>query len=220
MSNSLSDKKWRTLLRSAWLFRLVPFVEFVLVAGSMATGEPREDSDFDVIIGVRKGRIFTARLGCYAIFAPLGLWARHPGRTENKFCFNHFVTPASYRLSPPHNTYWQFLYRSLVPIYGDPKAVQTFFDANAGWLNERRTFVPDARYSGARAYGVVRMKEWALSGWYGDLMERFFKKVQLSHMARATSPRDTYEPRLVISDAELEFHPHTKRIKEYIEKVL
>ncbi|MBU6141693.1 nucleotidyltransferase domain-containing protein [Patescibacteria group bacterium] len=238
MSSAVSDKKWKKLLRYVRLFRLVPFVDFVLVAGSMATGEPREDSDFDVIVGVRTGRIFTARMGCFVIFASLGLWARHPsqgsrhsatrlaaaapaaaGQTKDRFCFNHFVTPASYRLSPPHNTYWQHLYRSLVPVFGDPRAIQAFYDANAGWLNEKRSFAPDARFASARTYAIVRMKGWVLSGWYGDIMERFLKKIQLSHMARATSARDTYEPRLVISDAELEFHPHTKRIKEYVDNL-
>ena len=34
-----------------WLFRLIPFVDFILVAGSMAMGNPCEDSDFDVIVG-------------------------------------------------------------------------------------------------------------------------------------------------------------------------
>ena len=45
-----------------WLFRLIPFVDFILVAGSMAMGNPCEDSDFDVIVGVRRGRIFSAVL--------------------------------------------------------------------------------------------------------------------------------------------------------------
>ena len=42
------------------LFQYVPF-DFVFAAGSMAMGTVRQDSDFDVLVGVRHGRIFTAR---------------------------------------------------------------------------------------------------------------------------------------------------------------
>ncbi|MDZ4231209.1 MAG: hypothetical protein U1C52_00240, partial [Patescibacteria group bacterium] len=61
MKSDLYDRKWSKFLRKVKLFRFVPFVEFVLASGSLATGKVHEGSDFDVMVGVRPGRIFTAR---------------------------------------------------------------------------------------------------------------------------------------------------------------
>ncbi len=71
----LYDKKWRKFLGKTWVFRFFPFVEFVLAAGSLATGDVNEDSDFDVIIAAKKGRIFTVRFFTVVFLSILG-WRR------------------------------------------------------------------------------------------------------------------------------------------------
>jgi predicted nucleotidyltransferase len=52
------------------------------VAGSLATGNIQENSDFDVIVGVKRGRIFTARFFGVALFGLLG-WRRKKSDREN-----------------------------------------------------------------------------------------------------------------------------------------
>src|SRR3989338_3476442 len=104
----LHDKKWIKFLRRTWLFKHIPFVDFALAAGSMATGNVRPESDFDVIIGARAGRIFTARFFCVIAFGFFG-WRRaklnHKESAADKICLNHFVTEKSYQLSGSRNTY-------------------------------------------------------------------------------------------------------------------
>ena len=65
-------QKWQKFLGRIWPFKFIPFVDFVLAAGSLATGNLREESDFDVIVGVRQGRIFTARAFCFLAFGMFG----------------------------------------------------------------------------------------------------------------------------------------------------
>jgi len=55
------EKKWLRLRSLVRHIRHVSFVDFVLVSGSMATGEATEESDFDLLVGARAGRIFTVR---------------------------------------------------------------------------------------------------------------------------------------------------------------
>ena len=128
-------------MRRARLFAFIPFVEIVFVAGSMAMGSASEDSDFDFIIGVKTGRIFTARFFCWLFFGIFG-WRRKKGadgrESKDKFCFSHFVAPERYCLSEPHNEYWKKLYLSLIPVYGNPGQIQKFYDANADWVGRRR----------------------------------------------------------------------------------
>src|SRR3989344_9230759 len=89
------DKKWKKLLKKIWLFKFIPGVDFVLVAGSLATGNVNKDSDFDVIVGAKQGRIFTARFLSVLFFGLFG-WRRrklsHKESARDKICLNHFIT--------------------------------------------------------------------------------------------------------------------------------
>jgi len=231
----ITDKKWQKLLKRAWLFRLIPFVDFVFVAGSMAMGRADENSDFDLIVGCRQGRIFTARFSCWVVFNLFGLWARHPAGADNesnktnmtnktyksylsykdKFCFSHFVTPSAYRLSPPYDNYCQILFSSLVPIYGNREEIQKFFDANTSWMNSGRMYKSDTRHVNKEKLKIIKMKEWLLNGYFGDLLEKFLKKIQIKKIEQGLAGVPKYNPRIIFNDNELEFHPSTKRIEDF-----
>lgn len=218
-ADSSIAKKWKKLLHRAKLFSYIPFVEVVFVAGSMAMGNAKEDSDFDLIVGVKTGRIFTARAFCILIFGLFG-WRRKKGvegkDARNKFCFSHFVTQERYSLSSPHNEYWRKLYNSLVPIYGDKDLIQKFYDANAGWTGPVRNRPPQ-RFFGPRlcADAVSNGMNWLLSGRFGDVLEKLLKKIQIRKIEKSLKTEKLYKPRIVFNDSELEFHPHTKRIEEF-----
>src|SRR3989344_7221669 len=211
----LHDKKWIKFLRRTWLFAWIPFVDFTLAAGSLATGEVKDSSDFDVIVGARYGRIFTARFFSIALFGFLNERRKklsHDEEAQDKLCFNHFVTEKSLRLSPPHHLYWHELYARLVPLYGEPAAIQKFFDAN-DWLPERRAFLPDTRhFEGSSA--AKKVFERVLGGKLGDALEAALRKIQLSRINRSMKKEiDGFRPRIRVSDDELEFHPDQKVYK-------
>lgn len=218
----LYDKKWEKFLRRTWLFRLIPFVSFAFAAGSMAMGNVREASDFDVIVGVRSGRIFTARFFCVAFFELFG-WRRRKehfseGDTRDKVCLNHFVAPKAFRLSPPHNLYWKELYKNLVPIFGEEKEIQSFWKANEDWMGELLIFQDDLRYLHRNSGWIKNFGEWILSGRVGDRLERFLRHWQIMKIEKGSGWKNGYKPRVIYNDEELEFHPDTKRILEYVSK--
>ena len=253
MSRDLYNKKWRKFLGRIWPFRFIPFVDFVLAAGSLATGNMREESDFDVIVGVRQGRIFSVRAFCILAFGMFGWRAVHKMRpkptnppestkririfgfhsghsdysgSSDCVCFNHFVTPAAYRLSLPHNDYWNNLYQKLVPVYGSPEAIQRFYDANADWLGKRRIYKDDPRHKYKKSGWVKKLGEWILSersgsnirtkGWLGDWLESKLKAVQIKRIKRGLESQAGYKPRIIYNDNELEFHPDTKRMELFL----
>ncbi|MEK7115098.1 MAG: hypothetical protein AAB847_01950, partial [Patescibacteria group bacterium] len=76
----LYDQKWFKLLQRSFLFQYFPFVDFVLAAGSMALGDVNENSDFDVIVAAKNGRLYTARFFCLAIYKLVG-WRRKKNKT-------------------------------------------------------------------------------------------------------------------------------------------
>lgn len=228
MSNDLYNQKWQKFLKRIWLFQFIPFVDFVFTAGSLATGKVHEHSDFDVIIGVKRGRIFTCRAFCTAAYSLLG-WRRKGSRRKfvdsdsfvdldyasDKFCFSHFVTPAAYCLSPPYNKYWQNLYSSLVPVYGEQILIQKFWDANQDWMEERRVYGGDQRHLYKERGFIKLVLEELLSGRLGEWLEQKLKAAQIRRIKASLPKTEQYKPRLIYNDDELEFHPHTKRIEDF-----
>ena len=213
------DKKWRKFLSRVWVLRFTPFVDFALAAGSLASGNVHNDSDFDVIIAARNGKIFTARFFCALFFGILG-WRRkrldHKESAANKLCLNHFVTEKSYRLSPPHNEYWKKLYLNLAPIFGLPEKIRQFWAANADWLGEIPRISDDLRYEYKNSAKFKTVLERALSGGVGNWLEVKLKQLQISRIERGLRSQLGHQPRIIYNDDELEFHPDTKRIDDYL----
>lgn len=211
----LYDVKWKKFLRRARLLRFIPFVEFALASGSMATGNVNPLSDFDMLIGVREGRIFTARFFAVFIFGLFG-WRRsrldHHGAAADKICLNHFVTRQAYCLRPPYSDAWRAMYASLVPVFGAREAVNAFWAANSGWMERCVRMGEDVRYLGDKPNMIGRAAAFVFAGVFGDAVEcilRFFQKRKIErsmHMVPAA-----YHPRIIVSDVELEFHPDQRR---------
>lgn len=233
--NKLLTEKWRKFLRLRPVFSFIPFLDFVIVSGSLALGNVHENSDFDVIVGARKGKIFTVRAFCVFIFGILGLRRKgidHKAVSSDKVCFNHFVTPKSYRLSPPYGDYWKKLYQNLVPVYGKEKAVKDFFKANSDWAPRKVTF--DEKYwqsaninpaGGTHMYTTWLLKtlfEFILQGWLlGRIFEKFVKIIQLHFIKKGIKNGALgFKPRVRYGDKELEFHPDTSRIEKTLERYL
>lgn len=213
----LYDKKWEKFLQRTWPFRHIPFVDFVLAAGSLAYGNVRQESDFDVIVAVKPGRIFTARLFCILAFGALG-WRRkrlnHDEAAADKICLNHFITARTYRLSPPYNAYWQNLYFNLAPVFGGTQKLNEFWEANRDWLGSEKTYYDDLRHLHKTPSASKRFIEKIFSGSFGDALERFVKNIQVKRIEKSLkSDAPGYQPRIIYNDKELEFHPDTRRIE-------
>jgi len=229
----LCDKKWHKFNRRTWLFRYIPFVEIVFGSGSLAIGNVDNESDFDVLIGVRDGRIFTARFFSAVVIGLFG-WRRtkkhgHAEATD-KICLNHFVTRSTYKLRAPANLYWRVLYQSLVPVYGQAYKIQNFYDANAQLIGERKVDA-DHRYKHKKASELKNIIEFFLSGRLGDSLEEFLKKYQVSRIRQGAGgvasvsgshrimvygvgegAKIKLQPLITYSDEELDFHPDSAQI--------
>lgn len=205
------DKKWFKFSRRARLFRFIPFVEFALGAGSMAVGNVTSCSDFDVIIGARQGRIFTARFLAVTAFGIFG-WRRkrldHSETAQDKVCLNHFVTERAFCLAGPHTDSWRNLYANLVPIYGLPARINDFWAANSSWMVVKKEWGDDLRHRYRGPSWFKSSVEFLLSGIAGDILEVFLKYIQVARIGRSLRAAPLgYKPRIIYTDYELEFHP-------------
>lgn len=212
-SSELFEQKWKVFQKRVKLFRYVPFVEFVLLAGSMATGKVHEKSDFDVIVGVREGRVFSAWFLSAFIFQLFG-WREHPGRdATNRFGMPHFAGPGGYTLTPPYDAYWNNLYSKLIPALGDEKRIAEFFAAN-DWLKPPRGYVRHERYLGGASSWCKKLFEFVFGGQLGNVSERVLKK----WLVRKISNKGKlgYKPRISWDDTKVELYRDTKRIEDML----
>jgi hypothetical protein len=200
----LYDIKWRKLLAYAKWFRFLPFIDFVMASGSMALGNVTEKSDFDLLVGVRSGRMFTARYLALALFTFLHMRRMNdnPENSPDKFCFNHFVTESTYA-KPPYNEYRRELYRNLVPIAGNRERIRAFFKANE-WCG--RGDVLDLRYRYPKKNAFARFLELILGGKPCDLIENRISAPIAKRRLKEYVSKQAKGGRVVVTDEELEFH--------------
>lgn len=224
----LYDKKWKKFLRRARLFRYIPFVEFAVGAGSLAVGNIDKNSDFDVIVGASNNRIFSARFFATVLFGIFG-WRRsrldHRDMAKDKICLNHFITEKSYLLKGPYTVSWSELYRNLVPVWGDIGKIRDFRLANSDWMDNFSGFSfqkslhdsvlnNDLRYLNFPSSFIKKSAEFILSGGVGDFIERVLKFIQVKKIERSLrGGMRGYNPRIVYSDIELEFHPDRRKFE-------
>jgi hypothetical protein len=203
----LLDTKWRKFLRSADLFRHAPFTELVFGSGSLATGMVTETSDFDVLVSVREGRMFTARYFLLALATLYGVRRRRddPHAEPDRLCVNHLITKASWS-KPPHNPYRTELYRNLILVWGSRARAAEFFRANA-WCGRDPSATNDLRWRGDRPSWFRKTFESAFGGRLGDWIERrLTRPFAIKRLKEYAARRESQNGRVVISDAELEFH--------------
>lgn len=202
----IRDHKWHKLLRHAWIFEWIPFVDFVLVGGSLAIGGAHDESDWDVIVVTAPHRTYAARALCLATFGMCGLRTRI-GVQGDGFCFNHFVAEDQV-LDEPEDGYARAMRENLVPIVGDMRHIREFMERNGAW---REDIVADLRYRYRKPkIAGIALIERMISGNPGDALEHGMRKVQvrridgqLVRFGADQASRITIEP----NRAELCFRP-------------
>ncbi|MDO8469760.1 MAG: nucleotidyltransferase domain-containing protein [bacterium] len=203
----LLDQKWRRFLRFTNIFQHAPFIEAVFVGGSLALGNVTSASDFDLLIVVRPGRMFTARYILLASALLRGVRRRtdDPVSEADKFCLNHFVTGETWS-KPPHNLYRRELYRNLVPVWGDPATIRAFIEANR-WCGRTDWSPDDFRWQGSRRSILRKLLEAVLADRSGDFVERkMARPIALRRLKRYLDHQAGETGRVVVTDTELEFH--------------
>jgi len=93
----------------------VPFVRGVAIAGRLAMKNAEEKSDLDLLIVLKKHRIFTGRLLVTLLVQLLGK-RRHDQKVRDRICLNHFVTTKYSILSK--DLFSAHEYSFLMPIFG------------------------------------------------------------------------------------------------------
>jgi hypothetical protein len=209
-------QKWRRMRRAAWWLQAVPYVEALIASGSLALGNTGPESDWDVFVIARTGRLYTARTGLLFIAAAMGrLRTKHDSVASDKFCFNQYVTTE--HLTIQHRSiYGAHALAMLTPVY-DPRGwLERFRRANQWTLDwipltaGQHAIHRPVRHSWLLGQ-IRRMLEWLLDSRGGDWVERRLAGWQRRRIMREPA---THEPggRVIADERMMEFHPHSAEV--------
>jgi len=214
----IADQKWEKTKRMVKLLQLIPFIRLVAVSGSLAMGNSKKESDIDLLIVTRNGRIWTCR-ALTTLFIHLLGQRRHDRLTKDRFCLNHYLTDQSLKV-PLASLYNAQTYAHLVPTWeyhsrfgsDTPKLYNKFQKANQ-WLKDYLVFYPQSQQGYLRQIKSNqslsfsrRLKESILDKKIGDALEFILKRIQARRISQDPL---TYQSggRVVFNDEQLEFHP-------------
>jgi predicted nucleotidyltransferase len=209
----LADQKWKKIKKIFWIMQVVPFMKMVLVSGSLALGNSRKESDVDLIITAKKGKIWTVRTFVTLLTSILGV-RRYKNKTEDKICLNHYITDKSLKI-PFESLYNAQSYLHLINVYNSKKDKELFrkFQEENKWIGK---YVQNYEYSELGSFRSIKRNkisgfvsgffEFVFSEKIGDYFEKKLSQIQ--------SVRITKDPlykksggRVTINNNQLEFHP-------------
>ncbi len=215
----IAEKFWtRTRLYGQYM-RAVPFVKMIAVCNNLAYDNPNEQSDIDLFIVIKSGRMWIARLIITLVLQFYGV-RRHGDKVVGRFCLSFFVTDKKLNMEElelkPEDPYLAYWTKNLSPIYGED-TFKYFKELNEQWL-----LTYGLKFSNHQLRNMYyhkerktkRFAEWLLGGKLGDFIEWILKKTyKRKTMSGLRKLGD--KANVLVSDDILKFHNIDRRRDYY-----
>jgi predicted nucleotidyltransferase len=174
----ISERKIKKLKKIVKFFRFIPFVRMIAITGGLAMKNARSNSDWDLLIVMKSGHIWTGRT-LFTIAAQLIGKRRYGKNISDRVCLNYFVTDASLNLLTK-DVYSASEYSFIFPIFG----WDTFkkFQLKNEWIRNMKpiydiSYLPPIHL----IYDTALSKKIKLIGEFifgGKTLEKFLKKIE------------------------------------------
>ncbi len=218
----IAEKYWNRTKMYGLYMRSVPFVKMIAVCNNLSYDNPNEQSDIDLFIVIKPGRMWLARLFITLILHFYGV-RRYGNKVAGRFCLSFFVTTKELNIGKlqikPEDPYLAYWTKQLSPIYGE-ETYNEYMKQNEGWLKNEYglKFAEDSKKHMYVYNRSMRKKffEFIFGGWLGDLIEKLLKKTFKKRTLRKMKELGP-EASIVVTDDMLKFHNNDKR-REYYEK--
>jgi hypothetical protein len=220
-----SKEYWKRVNRYRFIFSLCPFIEFIGVCNSLPIRSTGANSDIDLFIVTKKGKLHTARF-FLTLFTSLFGVRRHGDKIRKRFCLSFYMTDENLSLrkiaQAPYDIYLAYWLKTLEPVAGTYSSYKTFINVNCTWLKPyfHKINLHTRRYR--------RRKPWhkkvksRLELWFGSKKwENRFKTKQLERIHKKQSAIED-QSGTIISENMLKFHNKDQRsdIRKNWEKVI
>ena len=112
----VSVARLKRVKQLAAVLQFLPFIRMIGATGSLAMEKGERESDWDLLIVLKKDFIFTGRAIVTLFLHCIGK-RRHGKKTKNRACLNYFITDESLEIGMK-DLYSAHEYRFLIPLFG------------------------------------------------------------------------------------------------------
>lgn len=213
----ISDELWKEAKKYIKYLQIIPFIKMVLVSGSLAMSNAKEESDIDLLIVTKNKRIWTVRFLITLFFQFIGK-RRHGKKTAGKFCLNHYITDKSLKINFP-SLYNAQIYAHMVAVLENEQNIYNRFQFENRWITDYLYFYDLQKIDNQRKIKnnsffkfLAKIKELILSTFIGSILEKilgFFQKYHIGHNPLGNEK----DGRILANDNQLEFHPISPEIR-------
>ena len=211
----IAKKYWRKVHIFLPFIRLIPFIRMVGVCNTLAFNNPTRDSDIDLFIIAKRGRLFFVRFLTVALFSLLGV-RRHGRKISRRFCLSLYVDEENLNLQTIHlskdDIYLPYWILTMKPVYGET-TYRKFMDANS-WIGEyfhhHAGFSHDFWQRGKVTGTMASVLEFLMKGRIGSFIEKLLESYQRKRHRKkiSTLPESAS---IVVNSHMLKFHNIDRR---------
>ena len=219
---SIVEEKMQIAVRAGKKIRWIPFVEAIFVCNTVAGGGVKKESDIDVFIIIKNGRLWLSRLLTTIALSIFSL-RRNKKRIANKICLSFYATNdgldfSKIKIADP-DIYLIYWLENLIPVYDPNNALKKIKyknqwakkylpNADSNYQTLYRWTVTDSKLS--KAVRSFFEKIWQEG--YGDLLENQAKKIQQTKIKlNFSNPNKENKLGVIINDHMLKFHENDRR---------
>lgn len=210
--DKMAVEKLKRLRRVVRLLRFIPFVRMIGVTGRLAMKHAEKESDWDVFVVLKNGKIWTGRTLVTGFLHFIGK-RRHGEKIKDRICLNHFVTDESLEVITKNNfpLFSAHEFSFIFPLFD--MGIFRKFQLRNNWikdyklnyyLNETEN-LKILRDSGASR--IIRGIGERLSDW--KFLENWLRKIERERIANNSK---THQPGsfIVAADRQLVFLPEPR----------
>lgn len=192
--NRISQKKIKIATKASKIMAFVPTVKMVGITGSLAMRNADKDSDIDLIVITKKGKLWSTRIVVYLMLKLMNFKVRKPGKNEHgELCLNIWLDESDLKWgSGDRNFFTAHEILQITPLINKNHTYEHFLGENKWALN----YWPNAVEIKPRSNSLKYTKQFQF-----DLIENLAYKLQILHM-KGKVTREIIKPTRAI------FHPN------------
>lgn len=213
----IADQKWKKAKHIIGWLQIVPYLRMVALSGSLALNNTRSESDIDVLVVVKSGRIWLTRFFITSLLQMMKK-RRHKYFTKDRICLNHYITDKSLEIKFK-SLYNAQTYAHMIPTVQIERGIYDKFQASNRWVKDYLVFWPDINTMHFKALKpnyffttIAKIFELCLNNSFGNFLEKFSGLLQKRLIEKDPL---TFKKggRITIDNTQLEFHPDSPERK-------
>ncbi len=214
-SDKISVAKIKKMRQTIWWLKFVPFVKMILVTGRLAMKNASAKSDWDVLVVLQKGRIWTGRM-LVTIFLHLLGKRRYGRKIKNRVCLNYYLTDKSLQISE-QDFFSANEYFFTFPIFDANNYFQKFQLKNR-WIKKYHLnyYLTESSHLKKIEHSKISLitTELAEKIFDWNWLENFLRKIQLAKIKKNPNTK-LKGSRIKATDDELVFLPQPQGPKNF-----